>query len=440
VGAGLALALAAAELGARIALRARDRVHSAWHARDAQRGALQWVDRRRLEELTAGEPPPSDQAPPRSDQPRPGELSAVASPYIGVEYTVWFDSYPMEARYFASELGREEFDVLVLGGSVAGALAMDGASVIKKVLGDDPRLAGRRIRVHNQGRGGYKAPQTSILGSLLFEMGFRPDLVVLVDGFNEVALGNANRVAGTHPLYPSLGHWKHLLGGRTDSEAELDLLFGMHQAKQRMSGALAASLRWRLYYSAAATLWVDSIVDRARARYVELADQYLVSGDEDAEGEASLDLSFRGPELPADLESGMDAIADIWVESSISLNGMCLARGIPFLHVLQPTLYDEGSKPLTQQELDKAQIDPHWLEGVVHGYPRLRAAGERLRAAGVPFFDGSRVFEKNEDTLYYDCCHFVAAGSRILGRFCAKSALEVLPAEVPLTPTAAAER
>jgi hypothetical protein len=104
-------------------------------------------------------------------------------------------------------------------------------------------------------------------------------------------------------------------------------------------------------------------------------------------------------------------------------------RGIPFIHVLQPTFHDEGSKPPTQEELDHSEIDPDWLEGVVHGYPRLRAAGERLQAAGVPFFDASRLFEEVQETLYYDNCHVVAAGSRMLGRYCARRALEVMEAE-----------
>lgn len=426
VGAGLVLALAAAELGARAILRARDRVHSGWHTRDAQLGALQWIDQNRLEQLSADGQAPQDQ----SNDPR-----EVPSPYVGVENSAWFDTYPADIDYFASELGRADFDVLVVGGSVAAHMAADGAHTLKSILGQDPRLEGRRIRVHNQGRGGYKAPQTSILTSLLFEIGYRPDLVILLDGFNEVALGNANRVAGANPLYPSLGHWKHLLSGPAESDATLDLLIGMRQAKQRMGSALAASLRWRLYYSAAATFVVDSIVDRSRARYVGLAEQYAQT---DAGEELS--LAFRGPPLPDDFESGLEEIVDIWVESSISLNGMCRARGIPFIHVLQPTFHDRGSKPPTQEELDNTVIQPEWLEGVVHGYPRLRAAGERLLAAGVPFFDASLLFEDVDKTLYYDCCHVVASGSRILGRYCANRALEVMPAELPAAPPSTAER
>lgn len=422
VAAGLVLALMAVELGARVVLRARDRVHSAWRTRDGQLGALQWIDQRRLAELRE-----DDQTPPDFDE-GPEE---VPSPYLGVEYLAWLHSYPDDAAHFASARGQEDFDVLVLGGSLAAHMAADGAPTIKKVLGHDPRLEGRRIRVHNQGRGGYKAPQSSILASLLFEMGYRPDLVILLDGFNEVALGNANRVQGAHPIYPSLGHWKHLLSGPAESDDTLDLLIGMRQAKDRMGGALETSVRWGLYNSAAATLLVDSIVDRSRARYAVLAEQYS-----ETEGGTALDLSFRGPPVPADLDSGLDAIVDIWVESSISLDGMCRVRGIPFIHVLQPTFHDEGSKPPTQEELERADIDPAWLEGVVHGYPRLRAAGERLRAAGVPFFDASRLFEDVQETLYYDSCHVVAAGSRILGRYCARRALETMDAEAPATSTA----
>jgi hypothetical protein len=138
IGAGLALALAAVELGARIALRVRDRVHSGWHTRDAQRGMLQWVDERRLEQLAEEEAPPRDSM----DEP-----SAVASPYVGVEYTAWFEDYPKEVEYFASEQGRNTFDILVLGGSVAAHLATDGDDTIQSILGGDARFRGRRIHI-----------------------------------------------------------------------------------------------------------------------------------------------------------------------------------------------------------------------------------------------------------------------------------------------------
>jgi hypothetical protein len=376
---------------------------------------LQWIDKRRLTEVRA-----DDQTHLGFDE----GPEVVPSPYLGVEYVAWLDTYPADAAYFESARGEKDFDVMVLGGSLAAHMAADGDQTIAKTLRLDPRLEGRKVRVHNHGRGGYKAPQSSILASLLFEMGYRPDLVILLDGFNEVALGNANRVLGANPIYPSLGHWKHLQSGPAESDATLDLLFGMRQAKDRMGGALETSVRWRLYHSAAATFLVDAIVARSRASYAQLAQRYTQT-----EGGAALEPSFRGPPAPAGLDRGLDAIVDIWVESSISLRGMCRVRGIPFIHVLQPTFHDEGSKPPTQEELDHSEIDPDWLEGVVHGYPRLRAAGERLQAAGVPFFDASRLFEEVQETLYYDNCHVVAAGSRMLGRYCARRALEVMEAE-----------
>ena len=255
----------------------------------------------------------------------------------------------------------------------------------------------------------------------------------MLDGFNEVALGNANRVAGANPLYPSLGHWKHLLSGPAESDATLDLLIGMRQAKQRMGSALAASLRWRLYYSAAATFVVDSIVDRSRARYVGLAEQIAQT---DAGEELS--LAFRGPPLPDDFESGLEEIVDIWVESSISLNGMCRARGIPFITSCSPP--STTGAPSRPPGRARQHRDPAGMAG--GRGPRLPAParGERLLAAGVPFFDASLLFEDVDKTLYYDCCHVVASGSRILGRYCANRALEVMPAELPAAPPSTAER
>jgi hypothetical protein len=51
----------------------------------------------------------------------------------------------------------------------------------------------------------------------------------------------------------------------------------------------------------------------------------------------------------------------------------------------------------------------------------------------VPFFDATKLFEENDETLYYDACHVIPTGSRKLGRYCAARALEVMQAERPAT-------
>jgi hypothetical protein len=99
---------------------------------------------------------------------------------------------------------------------------------------------------------------------------------------------------------------------------------------------------------------------------------------------------------------------------------------MPYLHVLQPTLYDEGSKVLTRDEIAKSKTVREWSEGARIGYPRLRAAGPELTARGIDFYDASLVFADVGETLYYDACHFNARGNEILAEAVAARMLDAI--------------
>jgi hypothetical protein len=110
------------------------------------------------------------------------------------------------------------------------------------------------------------------------------------------------------------------------------------------------------------------------------------------------------------------------------MRAICAARSIDYLHVLQPTLHDEGAKPPTSEELKKGAISKTWLAGVREGYPRLRDAGTELRAAGIAFLDASRIFRDVRETLYYDACHFSRRGCEILCDAVVAALLDEIPA------------
>lgn len=67
-----------------------------------------------------------------------------------------------------------------------------------------------------------------------------------------------------------------------------------------------------------------------------------------------------------------------------------------------------------------------WAPGVLRGYPLLRERGARLAAEGHPFVDATRVFADVEETLYYDSCHFVAAGHELLAEALAPHVIDAL--------------
>jgi len=411
---GLCIALVLAEAVTRLVLRAQDRAHSAWRARDELRGALEWAGAAGVTAhgIDPNLPPPMH------------HFDHVLSPFLGVEVEGALTEYSVRGEYFERPISEQNFDLLILGGSVSGLLGQDAGPKLRELLQASPALAGREVVIHSQGRGGFKAPQTSILASLLFELGYEPDLVLLVDGFNEMAIGNSNRVEGAHPLYPSVGHWAHLAGGPILDASRIEALTEMLSAKRRSRFLLVLALDAQLYQSAFATLVVDRLLASSSGRYSRAA----AKSTELATGGNELRLELRGPLLPQSLEAGLQAIERIWLESSVNLGAMCKARGIPYLHVLQPTLWDPGAKPMTPAEIEAGTARPDWREGIEHGYPRLRAAGAELRRRGVAFYDASQLFASTTESIYTDCCHYVPAGSERLAEFCVERALPLIAA------------
>lgn len=103
------------------------------------------------------------------------------------------------------EVGEEDFVIGIFGGSVANQLALLGGETIVATLSQRrPELDGR-IRILNFGVGGYKQPQQTILLLEMILLGVPFDVVVKLDGFNEVALGASDAAAGHHPIFPYSG-------------------------------------------------------------------------------------------------------------------------------------------------------------------------------------------------------------------------------------------
>ncbi len=114
----------------------------------------------------------------------------------------------------------------------------------------------------------------------------------------------------------------------------------------------------------------------------------------------------------------MVLVADLYISDR--------ARDITYLHVLQPTLHDEGSKPLTDDERRTGKAPEVWESAARSGYPLLREAGAKLREQGVAFHDGSSTFATLEEQVYYDACHFRKPGHDVLADSVARALLDTL--------------
>lgn len=321
-------------------------------------------------------------------------------------------AYPSRRREDALVLG-------VLGGSVAEMFANTQEAVLTHDLRELVPGFDRQVVMINLAAGGYKQPQQLFGLEWALLLGFEFDAVVNLDGFNDLALAADNAGAGVHPLYPSAFHvgllsqlyaTRSLDPATVDAMAEyFDTLRGARGLLARVEGSLLGHSR---FASLVAELWARRAeASSSSARYRAA----LAARD-------ALPEALRGPPLEPFSRNPRRGAARAWAEASRMVAAVCAARGLPYLHVLQPNQYVPGSKPLSEEE-ERVAVKPDqpWGRHARVGYRFLRAEGRALRESGVAFYDLTGIFRDRHETVYADdCCHLNGLGNRILSAHLAR--------------------
>lgn len=289
--------------------------------------------------------------------------------------------------------------VAVLGGSFAAHVCKYGEPVLVEAL--DP-VAGN-VRVLNLATGGYKQPQQLNVLTYLLSLGARFDVLVNIDGFNEVALPPAENVPnGVFPFYPR--GWHLRVADVFEPAVSMGLL-RLDQVRMRRKSLAAVFDGSPLSCSAFGCLLWKSLDRRLASRQTSLLCR-LMQTPADSRPLAT------GPSFVPGAEADVfTCLAEHWARCSRMLNDVCVARGIRYFHFLQPNQYVPGSKPIGAEEASIA-VDPQhpYRGGVIAGYPILRRLGVEL-ANELEFHDMTMLFAGNETVLYADtCCHLSREG------------------------------
>jgi len=386
--------------------------------------------RREMEEVLSGLVNQVPMPEKRLDTPRPSQGGCDAlQPYYGMEITGGINALESYRKIFKRPDPSSTYFILVVGGSVAARFIQNSWEVFSAKLHEDPRFQGKKIAVVDYARGGFKQPQQTGIVAYLFNAGIQPDAVLNIDGFNEAALGFDNAEKGCFPLYPSASHWGYLLRSHTASKESSELLFRMWELRRGMERTGNLCLGNKLYYSAFLGRLALLRILGLRTMYANAHGEYgrIISEQED---EATV-LAIRGTPFERNPAEVKNTVVEAWFNGSWSIQSMCDARSIHYLHVLQPTLHDAGSKPLTEEEVRKGATSTAWKMGVELCYPAMRERAAELKAMGINFHDLSMLFADVHETLYFDSCHFQGIGNEIFGAAVAKVFLDSLPPAPP---------
>jgi len=295
----------------------------------------------------------------------------------------------------------------VFGGSFAAGLSLDARDLLVAAL--EP--LGREVVVVNLAVGGYKQPQQLLALAWALSLGSEFDIVLNIDGFNEVVLPVVNNLAhGVHPYYPRA--WDQRVAGFLTPDSARRLA-SLTVATDSRAAWARWFLDWRLDRSVVACLlWRtrDLALERESARLARALDEARAAG--------VAGFLAHGPamDMPSDPDRLYDTLAGQWHTCSLQMHRLCEANGIRYYHFLQPNQYVEGSKPMRREERSVAVTEDHFYRpSVVGGYPWLSRHGAQLAAEGVRFSDLTMIFSGIERPIYVDdCCHVDRFGYRMI--------------------------
>lgn len=354
-----------------------------------------------------------------------GDIVEVIHPYFGFVLDPHRNKIPVSDFGF-NFIGDPELDPLmkkasgriivgIFGGSFAQGLYVSARNLLPGCL----RTGAKEIIVRNFANAGYKQPQQLLVLSYLLSLGAEFDIVINIDGFNEVTLPKTeNVVNGVYPFYPRA--WNRRAATVMDPVylKQVGEIYFLTNIRQRWAETFD---EYKLYRSPTLSLlW--QLRDQALTNEVFSIRREMNQSEDGQSGYA-----VTGPEYPyeTDYELFSD-LANLWMKSSFQMRLISEGNGARYYHILQPNQYVKDSKLMTKEEKNVALNERQpCKDGVEKGYPLLRVAGNELINRGVDFVDLTMFFSNNSEVLYIDdCCHLNRKGYDIIVDYLCTSILK----------------
>ena len=285
-----------------------------------------------------------------------------------------------------------QFFVGIFGGSVALWFCQVGAGRLFDQLRRSPALVGRDIVPVCLAHEGYKQPQQLLVLSYFLSLGQPFDLVINIDGFNEVALGALNNERGYDFTMPSVQHLApmvDLIDQSTLTPEKAEALGDISRGRRQLAV-------WARRSNAARSAAVHFVSDRVYAiletRYKDAVTRF---GALPSNAGATSIVRVTPRTEARSGEALFAAIARQWADASATMQDLLAARGVPYFHVLQPNQYASG-RIFPEAERAIAFIDASpFKPGAVQGYPHLLsdASLTTLRERHVRFVDATKSFD-----------------------------------------------
>jgi len=348
----------------------------------------------------------------------PAALRAPQAPSPGLRTNNFGFVSPHD--YPFSPVRPDRFIVGLFGGSVGTWFCAVGAERLVADLKQDPFFRDKELIPLCFSHEGYKQPQQLLVLTYFLEIGQPFDLVVNIDGFNDVALPPINDRSGLDISMPSAGHLVglfNLINQATLTPDKLESLATIQHLRTRLTGQAARAQRAPLAI-------VHVVFDRLYRRTVDQYARELGRFNDLPSNPARNSLiQVTGRVRARDEATLLSDMATQWATASLMMNDLLSARGIPYVHVLQPNQY--FTKRTFNSDEARVALSGKSPYGAfaAKGYPALVTASAALPAK-ERFFSAVDVFDRVPEPVYMDdCCHYTRTGNFVLADFIAKAVL-----------------
>jgi len=313
-----------------------------------------------------------------------------------------------------------QFLVGVFGGSVAANYSFFELekNILAAQLKKLPGLANKEVIVLPFAMGAFKQPQQLIVLSYFLSLGQDFDLVINIDGFNDVALSYINYKDGLDPSMPCGYIFMPLVALATGSNSEAELQLTLQVIKDRRSlEDSIKSVETSRFASGYMLAWLRAKFSQRRYREdVVKLDQLRTSTKRLGQSLFQIPVQAK----PTEDQAFEEAVAS-WAGSSLMMKQILDQRNIPYFQFLQPNQYQPTGRAFGKDEASIA-IDgaSPFRSPVLKGYPMLLAEVGRLQHKGVHVQSAINVFDSVKEAVYGDnCCHYNQLGNRIFGEYVA---------------------
>jgi hypothetical protein len=320
---------------------------------------------------------------------------------------------------YSDPTGRS-FVIGVFGGSVAIQFATTMEQTLNDILTVDPRLAGRRVVLLDFANGGAKQPQQVTSLAYFLSIGQHFDLIINLDGFNELFIGWMN--AHKHDVDERMPFARFIFGVQNVALESYGVLPSDNRIL-RMRVRLNELTR-KLAEPQSALLFVWRTVERNGIANQLAALETNLS----APGKV---LDYAMPLIARssrDDRASLENVVETWFNASVAMAGMARQFGVPYLHVLQPNQYFTKARFTDDQRKAILNLAEPPLAVLVPDHYRAYLGRARdLQKRGIKFLDGTTVLDEVDASVFIDnCCHFNEEANKLLAKAISQQILEHL--------------